>query len=57
MTLRQLVEELREEERKIAEGGGAKAIVRQHQKGRLAARERIPLDINSEVSSLRSRVL
>jgi acetyl-CoA carboxylase carboxyltransferase component len=36
-----LVEELRREEHIIAEGGGAKAIARQHEKGRLTARERI----------------
>jgi 3-methylcrotonyl-CoA carboxylase beta subunit len=39
--LKQLVEELRREERKIAEGGGAKAVARQHEKNRLTARERI----------------
>jgi acetyl-CoA carboxylase carboxyltransferase component len=37
----QLVEELRREERLIKEGGGARAIARQHEKGRLTARERI----------------
>jgi acetyl-CoA carboxylase carboxyltransferase component len=37
----QLVEELRREERLIMEGGGPKAIRRQHDKGRLTARERI----------------
>ena len=39
--LRQLVEELRREEATIREGGGKKAIDRQHEKGRLTARERI----------------
>jgi 3-methylcrotonyl-CoA carboxylase beta subunit len=36
-----LVEELQREERILLEGGGAKAIARQHAKGRLTARERI----------------
>jgi acetyl-CoA carboxylase carboxyltransferase component len=36
-----LVEALRREERTLKEGGGAKAIARQHDKGRLTARERI----------------
>src|SRR5260370_5866341 len=36
-----LLEELRREEHLILEGGGAKAISRQHEKGRLTARERI----------------
>jgi 3-methylcrotonyl-CoA carboxylase beta subunit len=36
-----LVEEIHREERIIAEGGGGKAIARQHEKGRLTARERI----------------
>ena len=35
------VEELRRQEHIIKEGGGAKAIARQHEKGRLTARERI----------------
>jgi 3-methylcrotonyl-CoA carboxylase beta subunit len=37
----ELVEELRREEHIIADGGGSKAIQRQHDKGRLTARERI----------------
>jgi acetyl-CoA carboxylase carboxyltransferase component len=36
-----LVEEIRREERIIKEGGGPKAIQRQHEKGRLTARERV----------------
>src|SRR5262249_32670549 len=40
-TLSDLVEELRRQELLIKEGGGAKAIGRQHDKGRLTARERI----------------
>jgi acetyl-CoA carboxylase carboxyltransferase component len=36
-----MVDTLRDEERRIREGGGAKAIARQHEKSRLTARERI----------------
>src|SRR5258706_7507956 len=39
--LAKLVEDLRREENVIRQGGGAKAIARQHEKGRLTARERI----------------
>src|SRR5712692_7698776 len=39
--MKQLVEALRREEAVIREGGGAKAAARQHDKGRLTARERI----------------
>jgi acetyl-CoA carboxylase carboxyltransferase component len=39
----ELVAQLRNEEEKIREGGGAKAIDSQHKKGRLTARERIAL--------------
>jgi 3-methylcrotonyl-CoA carboxylase beta subunit len=39
--LRQLVEEIRSQEKVLREGGGRKAIDRQHEKGRLTARERI----------------
>src|SRR4051794_33704882 len=38
-----LVSQVRNEEEKIREGGGAKAIESQHGKGRLTARERINL--------------
>jgi acetyl-CoA carboxylase carboxyltransferase component len=38
-----LVEQIRNEEEEIRQGGGAKAIDNQHQKGRLTARERIAL--------------
>src|SRR5215475_7578030 len=39
--LADLVSQVRNEEEKIREGGGAKAIESQHAKGRLTARERI----------------
>ena len=39
--LARMVEALRREEEVIRQGGGAKAIARQHEKGRLTARERI----------------
>src|ERR1700692_762468 len=39
--LADLVSQVRNEEEKIREGGGAKAIENQHAKGRLTARERI----------------
>src|SRR5262245_35555060 len=39
--LEQLVEQFRRQEDTIREGGGAKAVARQHEKGRLTARERI----------------
>ena len=39
--MKQLVEALRREEQTIQQGGGAKAAERQHDKGRLTARERI----------------
>src|SRR6476660_4243701 len=39
--LARLVDDLRREESVIREGGGARAIARQHEKGRLTARERI----------------
>jgi acetyl-CoA carboxylase carboxyltransferase component len=42
-----LVEQIRREENEIREGGGAKAIDNQHQKGRLTARERIALLLDS----------
>src|SRR6187397_1286108 len=41
LELAKLVEQLRREEGVIRQGGGAKAIARQHEKGRLTARERI----------------
>jgi acetyl-CoA carboxylase carboxyltransferase component len=41
-----LVAEVRNQEQQIAEGGGAKAIEAQHNKGRLTARERIALLID-----------
>jgi 3-methylcrotonyl-CoA carboxylase beta subunit len=39
--MKHLVEELRQQEKILMEGGGPKAIARQHEKGRLTARERI----------------
>src|SRR6266481_3397800 len=49
-----LVEELRREERILLEGGGPKAIVRQHEKSRLTARERIArlLDVHTHFFEL-----
>jgi acetyl-CoA carboxylase carboxyltransferase component len=41
LDLKRLVDGFRQEEQRIEEGGGKKAIARQHQKGRLTARERI----------------
>src|ERR1700719_991821 len=41
--LADLMSQIRNEEQKICEGGGAKAIDNQHSKGRLTARERINL--------------
>src|SRR5260370_42664330 len=46
--MQQLIEHLRRQEFKIKEGGGAKAIPRQHDKGRLTARERIARLIDSQ---------
>jgi len=39
--LHDLVDAFRREEARLADGGGARAIARQHEKGRLTARERI----------------
>src|SRR5437762_1241460 len=52
--LERLVEELRREEQILMEGGGPKAIVRQHEKGRLTARERIArlLDVRASFFEL-----
>jgi len=46
-TLR-LLEEIRAEEARIREGGGAKAIEAQHKKGRLTARERLGLLLDAD---------
>jgi len=46
----QLVEALQREEAVIKEGGGAKAAARQHEKGRLTARERIARLIDADTS-------
>jgi 3-methylcrotonyl-CoA carboxylase beta subunit len=45
--LADMVSQVRNEEEKIREGGGAKAIENQHSKGRLTARERINLLVDS----------
>src|SRR5262245_13928883 len=52
--MQRLVTQLRNDERKIAEGGGRSAIDRQHEKGRLTARERIAqlVDPNSDFLEL-----
>jgi len=47
-TMQELVEQLRRDELRIAGGGGRSAIERQHEKGRLTARERIALLIDPE---------
>jgi 3-methylcrotonyl-CoA carboxylase beta subunit len=44
----QLLEELRQQEKALREGGGPKAIARQHDKGRLTARERITHLLDAE---------
>jgi 3-methylcrotonyl-CoA carboxylase beta subunit len=46
--MRVLVEQLQRDEVQIGEGGGRSAIERQHEKGRLTARERIALLIDPE---------
>src|SRR5438067_3372620 len=48
--MKQLIEELSHEEHRIMEGGGAKAIARQHDKGRLTARERLARLLDSQTS-------
>src|SRR5512146_2123460 len=47
-----LVARLRNEEEKIREGGGPKAIESQHNKGRLTARERIAKLVDGEFFEL-----
>jgi len=47
-TMQELVEQLRRDELRIAGGGGRSAIERQHEKGRLTARERIALLIDPD---------
>jgi acetyl-CoA carboxylase carboxyltransferase component len=46
--MKQLVEDLRRQEQTLMEGGGARAIARQHAKGRLTARERITRLIDAD---------
>ena len=43
MGLRELIEELRERRARITELGGAEAVARQHEAGKLTARERLDL--------------
>lgn len=50
--MKQLIDDLRREESRIMEGGGAKASARQHEKGRLTARERIARLIDDSTSFL-----
>ncbi len=56
----ELVASFRNDEEKIREGGGAKAIEAQHKKKRLTARQRIALlldpgsELSSSASSLRT---
>ena len=52
-----LVASIRNEEEKIREGGGEKAIEAQHKKGRLTARERIALLLDPGTRVLRARRL
>jgi acetyl-CoA carboxylase carboxyltransferase component len=49
-TWESLLEALRHDRAKVAEGGGPKAIARQHEKNRLTARERIARLIDPETS-------
>src|SRR5437773_479465 len=48
--MKQLVEALQREEAVLKEGGGAKAAARQHEKGRLTARERITRLIDADTT-------
>src|SRR5438445_1105584 len=48
--MQQLIEDLRRQEFKIKEGGGTKAIARQHDKGRFTGRERIARLLDSQTS-------
>src|SRR6516162_4935 len=48
--MKQLVEELRQQANILREGGGSKAIARQHEKGRLTARERIAALLDPQTS-------
>src|SRR6266436_8245740 len=47
-SLQQMAEDIRKQETRIKEGGGARAIERQHAKGRLTARGRIELLLDKE---------
>jgi acetyl-CoA carboxylase carboxyltransferase component len=47
-SLKRLADDIREQEARIREGGGAKAIERQHAKNRLTARERIGLLLDKD---------
>src|SRR6266403_2983 len=48
--MRQLLEDLRQQELKIMQGGGPKAAARQHEKHRLTARERIARLIDAQTT-------
>jgi 3-methylcrotonyl-CoA carboxylase beta subunit len=50
--MKQLVESLQREEQTVQQGGGAKAAARQHEKGRLTARERIARLIDADTAFL-----
>ena len=50
-SLKDLSAEFLKAEAKLREGGGAKAIERQHEKGRLTARERVALLVDATVST------
>ncbi|GAB4386450.1 MAG: acyl-CoA carboxylase subunit beta [Phycisphaerales bacterium] len=54
-TLQTLIEQFAQTEQKIRAGGGAKAIERQHAKGRLTARERIARLVDPPSSATRAR--
>src|SRR4051812_33179710 len=47
--MKDLIDKLRREEATIKQGGGPKAVARQHEKGRLTARERITRLLDPEV--------
>src|SRR5262245_5161114 len=48
----EILEELRQEERVIMEGGGPRAVARQHEKKRLTARERVDSLLDDQSSFL-----
>lgn len=48
MSTREKLERLREERRRALEGGGAERLQRQHDKGKLGARERLDLLLDED---------